>query len=160
MPVTDHDQIRLFAKLEAEAGLSSAVLADLFDISQRTAHRVMAGESWPSYADMKRLAHRNHRAAGLVFRDMTAGTGWLTFDADADPALSLDRGLTEALRQAADCIDQRAEHLSDGHLEEDEQREQLASLDKLISGLLAYRSGVAQQPTTKRHKLGMAGGAA
>lgn len=154
MTAVNPRQIKLWRRLQDEAGVTAKGLVELWEVADSTVYRIFSGILVPDWPAMELLCKTNRAALGIVLRHLAAGSDFGIYE-QSDDAIRFSEigpGLFKAIHETASIAEARQQHLADGKFEQHEKEEQLASLDKLIADLKAVRSGVANQPAVERKK--------
>lgn len=136
----------LFDRLTTRHGLTAKLFArDAGIACERTARRVMAGESPLTAAQVNSFAarHENAMATAELLDHVLDGTGLMAMDLSGAPgsdgSATLDLADVAALQQVTEFVRMRVEHQADGKVSQAESDEQRAQINQAIRTLIGLR---------------------
>lgn len=135
-------QVVLFDRLVTVHGLTVKTFArDAGITCERTARRVMAGESPLTAAQVQSFAarHENPAAVGELLDHVLDGTGLMAMDLSGETSGGIDLAAVAALQQVTEFVRMRVSHQADGKVSQAESDEQRAQINLAIRTLIGLR---------------------
>lgn len=156
MPL-DPEQADLLVAMQDEGLITAKSLAYDGETGERTAYRIINGDSPLTVKQMRAVVRSNdkigERAVGdKLLRYACRGTERAVFDLSYGQIGDVQGDAVELLRKLANLLEARKEHEADGVITTEESEEEVNLWDDILAVAQRGRKACIEQPTSIRHK--------